>query len=77
MSFRGPEGNSRREPITTAVRVRSGVLRLVDSRWVLDTDSRATADGYLVIDADGRPAVDDAAASGQTVVAVGGRILTY
>ena len=77
MSFRAPEGNSRREPITTAVRIVSGVLRMESGKWGLDTDRSAEPDGYLAI-SDGKYGADDTATSGETLVIVGGkRPVTY
>lgn len=79
MSFRATEHAGTREPVTAGVRVTGGTLVLdADDEWAVDTDRRAEADGYLVIDDDGDPAIDDAVGSGQAVVVVGSSdILTF
>lgn len=78
MSFRATETDSRREPKTAAVRVRSGVLVLdAEGHWAIDTDTRTNADGYFVEDSGGELAIDDAATEGQAVRLMPDTAITY
>ena len=61
MSFRGPEGNSRREPITTAIRMQGAYLMEDSASGVWGfTPSRQDAEGAFTEDAvSGVLGVDD------------------
>ena len=77
MSFRGPEGNTRREPITTALRIRPGALVASASGygWAFDTDRTAVAEATLVAGTVGGAAADDALPSGGAVYRAGSRTI--
>ena len=72
MSFRAPEGNTRREPPTTGRRMVHAVAALNDAgEWVYSTDSGEEADGYVTgVDANGWLVIDTAATEGMRLRAL-------
>ena len=81
MSFREPEGNTRREPVTTAIRIQGAYL-MQDASGVWGfTSDRTEAEGAFAAGASGVLGIDDAVTvheSGLTVRLVGAsRALVY